>query len=199
MKEVFVKDLKSYQLIDAPEPKIQSSGDIIVKVQATTVCGSDVHLLEGHMHTPWGFALGHEFVGVVHELGSDVKNFKIGDRVASPAAPYCGQCPQCKKGQIQACERGGIFGSGEGLGNLGGAQAEFVRVPFADSCVVKVPDSVSNAQALTVGDILATGWSAVKNAVKELWKNLINLWRWTGWSISRTHCSISKRRSSDCC
>lgn len=165
MKQVFVTDCNNYALVDGPEPTIQSSGDVIVKVRTTTVCGSDVHLLAGHMHTPWGFPLGHEFVGVVHRLGSDVRNFEQGDRVVAPAAPWCGHCGNCRRGQIQRCERGGIFGSGAAYGGLGGAQAEFVRVPFADACLSHIPEGVSDAQALTVGDILSTGWSAVRNSV----------------------------------
>lgn len=173
MKQVYVHDFNQYQLVEVAEPELQSAEDIIVKVEATTVCGSDVHLLEGHMHTPWGFALGHEFVGKIHKIGTNVKNFKLGDRVVAPAAPWCSQCYQCKRGQVQACERGGIFGSGESFGNLGGGQAEFVRVPFADSCVIAIPDQISDMQALTVGDILATGWSAVKNAVQQTGQTLL--------------------------
>lgn len=173
MKQVYVHNFNQYQLIEAQQPQLQSSHDIIVKVRATTVCGSDVHLLEGHMHTPWGFALGHEFVGVVHAVGDNVQNFQVGERVVAPAAPWCNQCAQCKRGQIQVCERGGIFGSGERFGNLGGAQSEYVRIPYADSCVVKIPDQVTNMQALTVGDILATGWSAVKNAVQQVGQSLV--------------------------
>ncbi|MBN3813888.1 alcohol dehydrogenase catalytic domain-containing protein [Paraburkholderia sp. Ac-20347] len=165
MKQVFVSDCNNYKLVDGPEPTIESSGDIVVKVRTTTVCGSDVHILAGHMHTPWGFPLGHEFVGVVHQLGSEVRNFKVGDRVVAPAAPWCGQCGNCRRGQTQVCERGGIFGSGARFGNLGGAQAEYVRVPFADTCVSHIPDGVTDAQALTVGDVLSTGWTAVRNAV----------------------------------
>lgn len=137
----------------------------IVKVTATTVCGSDVHILAGHMHTPWGFPLGHELVGTVQEVGGEVRNLKANDRVVAPAAPWCGTCPACRRGQRQACERGGIFGSDAAYGSLGDAQAEFVRVPWADACVSRIPDNVTDAQALTVGDILSTGWSAVKNAV----------------------------------
>jgi len=109
MKQVYVSDLNTYELKDGPAPTLQGAGDIIVKVSTTTVCGSDVHILAGHMHTPWGFPLGHEFVGVVHELSADVRNFKIGDRVVAPAAPWCGHCHNCRRGQIQACERGGIL------------------------------------------------------------------------------------------
>lgn len=165
MKQVFVSDMQKYRLVEAPMPKLQAPTDVIVKTTVTTVCGSDVHILEGHMGIPWGFALGHEFVGRVHEVGSEVRNVKVGDRVVAPAAPFCGQCANCKRGQIQLCQRGGIFGSGTTFGNLGGAHAEFVRVPWADACLSLVPDAVTDAQALTVGDILSTGWTAVKNAV----------------------------------
>jgi alcohol dehydrogenase len=165
MRQIFVCGCNDYKLADAPEPTIKAPGDLIVKVTTTTVCGSDVHLLAGHMHTPWGFPLGHEFVGVVHQIGSEVCNFKLGDRVVAPAAPWCGQCNNCRRGQTQVCERGGVFGSGARFGSLGGAHAEYVRVPFADVCVSRIPDGVTDAQALTVGDILTTGWSAVKNEI----------------------------------
>ena len=173
MRQVFVSDYNQYALVDGPDATIEAPTDVVVKVTTTTVCGSDVHLLAGHMHTPWGFALGHEFVGVVHQVGSVVNNFKVGDRVVAPAAPWCGQCENCRRGQIQRCERGGIFGSGARFGGLGGAQAELVRVPFADSCLATIPAGVTDAQALTVGDILATGWSAVKNAVTSPGQTLL--------------------------
>lgn len=173
MKQVFVSDLNQYQLVEGPEAVIQDPTDVVVKVTTTTVCGSDVHLLAGHMHTPWGFALGHEFVGTVHQVGSVIRSFKVGDRVVAPAAPWCGQCDNCRRGQSQRCERGGIFGSGESFGSLGGAQAEFVRVPHADTCLSHIPDGVTDAQALTVGDILATGWSAVKNSVTAPGQTLV--------------------------
>lgn len=165
MRQVFVSDAHTYALVEAPEPMIEAATDVIVKVRTTTVCGSDVHILEGHMHTPWGFPLGHEFVGIINKVGDAVQNLKVGDRVVAPAAPWCGACPNCKRGQIQACQRGGIFGSGKAHGDLGGAQAEFVRVPWADACLSVIPERVTDAQALTVGDILSTGWTAVKNAV----------------------------------
>jgi alcohol dehydrogenase len=163
MRHVYVSNQNEFALVEAPDPVIQEPTDIIVKVRATTVCGSDVHLLAGHMHTPWGFPLGHEFVGTVHEVGSVVRNFKVGDSVAVPASPWCGTCDNCRRGQIQTCT--GVFGSGKAFGDLGGAMAEFVRVPGADACVSHIPEGVTDAQAMTVGDILATGWTATRNAV----------------------------------
>ncbi len=173
MRQVFVSDANTYALVNGPDPTIQAPGDVIVKVTATTVCSSDVHILAGHMNTPWGFTLGHEFVGVVHETGPAVQNLKTGDRVVAPAAPWCGSCPTCRRGQFQKCERGGIFGSGAAFGGLGGAHAEFVRVPWADACLSRIPEGVSDAQALTVGDILSAGWTAVKNAVTAPGQTLV--------------------------
>lgn len=165
MRHVYVSDENKYALVEAPEPKILEPTDIIVKVRTTTVCGSDVHLLAGHMHTPWGFPLGHECVGTVHEVGAAIRRLKVGDSVAVPAAPWCGTCDNCRRGQIQACLHTGVFGSGKAFGNLDGAMAEYVRVPGADACVSIIPAGVTDAQALTVGDILATGWTATRNAV----------------------------------
>lgn len=165
MKHVYVFDENKYALVSAPKPEILQPTDVILKTTATTVCGSDVHILQGHMNTPWGFALGHEFIGVIDQVGAAVTGYCVGDRVVAPAAPWCGSCARCRSGQKQACERGGIFGSGAAFGNLGGGHAEYVRVPWADSCLAKIPDNVSDAQALTVGDILSTGWTAVKNSI----------------------------------
>jgi len=173
MRQVYVYDENQYALVVAPKPKILLPTDVIVKTTATTLCGSDVHILQGHMNTPWGFVLGHEFVGTIEEIGSAVSGVCVGDRVVAPAAPWCGSCARCRDGQTQACERGGIFGSGAAYGNLGGAHAEFVRVPWADSCVSKIPDNVTDTQAITVGDILSTGWTSVKHAVSAPGQTLV--------------------------
>ena len=173
MRHVHVSNENQYALVETPEPKIQKPTDVIVKIKATTVCGSDVHLLAGHMHTPWGFALGHECVGTVHEVGAAIENFHIGDRVAVPAAPWCGTCDNCRRGQVQACQHTGVFGSGEAFGNLGGTMAEYLRVPGGDACLSHIPDAVTDMQALTVGDILSTGWTATKNAVTAVGQTLL--------------------------
>ncbi len=175
MRHVFVSAPDTYALVEAPDPTLQAPTDALVRVTATTVCGSDAHLIAGHMGTPWGFALGHEFVGVVAQVGDAVSNVRVGDRVAAPAAPWCGTCHTCRRGQIQACPRGGIFGGGAAFGGLGGGQAEWVRVPWADTSLARIPDTVTDAQALTVGDILSTGWTAVKNAVSDPGQTLVVL------------------------
>lgn len=167
MREMFCDALGSVALVDAPDPMIEAPTDVIVRVTATTICGSDVHLVHGHLPTPWGFALGHEYVGVVEQVGGAVTGFRPGDRVVGPAAPWCGRCSSCRRGQRQRCEKGGVLGSGAGWGGLGGAQAELLRVPWADQDLSHVPPGVTDAQALTVGDVLSTGWSAIRNAVTD--------------------------------
>jgi len=173
MRAVVVNEVDHYQLTETADPALVAPTDIVVRVTATTVCGSDLHLIAGHLPTPWGFELGHEFVGVVEQAGAAVRNLAVGDRVVAPAAPWCGTCQTCRAGQIQRCERGGIFGSGAAFGGLGGAQAERVRVPWADACVSVIPDGVSDAQALTVGDVLSTGWTGVREAVSAPGQTLV--------------------------
>jgi alcohol dehydrogenase len=147
---------------DVPDPTVQDPTDVVVRITTTTVCGSDVGLVHGHIPTAPGFVLGHEYVGVVEEVGAAVRRLQPGQRVVGPAAPYCGTCPTCAAGQIQRCERGGVLGSGEPWGGYGGTQAERLRVPHADRDLVPIPDDLSDEQVLFAGDILPTGWSAVR-------------------------------------
>ncbi|KAJ5089471.1 Polyketide synthase enoylreductase [Penicillium argentinense] len=165
MWHLVLEGINNFALKEAPEPTLQSPTDVIVKVSATTICGSDVHFVLGEIEeTPWGFPLGHECVGTIHQLGPDVRGFKLGDRVAVSPGVWCNQCDACRGYKYQTCESFGIFGSGKNLGDLGGAQAEFVRVPCADNTLSLIPDGVSDAQALTVGDMLCTGWTGVERA-----------------------------------
>ncbi|HWQ78434.1 MAG TPA: alcohol dehydrogenase catalytic domain-containing protein [Anaerovoracaceae bacterium] len=151
-------------LKDVDKPVLQNDTDAIVRITLTTICGSDVHLVEGHIPTTSGYVLGHEYVGVIESLGKNIKNLKPGDRVAGPAAPYCGQCENCKKGNIAHCLNGGVHGSGKEFGNLDGTHSEFIRVPNAHVNLLPIPDDVSDEQAIFTGDILSTGYSAVKDA-----------------------------------
>jgi alcohol dehydrogenase len=146
---------------EVPDPTIEDSTDVVVRISTTTVCGSDLGLVHGHIPTAPGFILGHEYVGVVEEVGAAVQRLRPGQRVVGPAAPYCGTCPTCAAGQIQRCERGGVLGSGAPWGGFGGTQAERLRVPHADRDLIPVPDGLTDEQVLFVGDILPTGWSAV--------------------------------------
>jgi len=175
VKTVHVAEEGQYAVVEVDDPKLLAPTDVVVDVAATTVCGSDVHIIGGDMGIPLDCPLGHEFVGTIAAVGDAVANLSIGDRVAAPAAPWCGTCRTCRAGQIQRCERGGIFGAGAAFGNLGGAMAEKVRVPWADSCLSVIPAAVTDAQALTVGDILSTGWTAVDRAVSGPGQTLVVL------------------------
>lgn len=143
------------KLVDKPFPQILDRRDAIVKVTLSSICTSDLHIKHGFVpNAKEGVTLGHEFVGEIVELGSDVKNFKIGDRVSANVETFCGECFFCKRGFINNCEHGGWY-----LGcKIDGAQAEYVRVPFADKGLNKLPQNVSYKNALFVGDVLASGY-----------------------------------------
>ncbi len=164
MKALVLNDLHKFSLGEVEKPQIAHPGDAIIRMTLTTICGSDLHLIHGHIPSTPGYVLGHEFVGVVEAVGSDVKDFKPGDRVTGPAAPYCGQCENCQAGHVAHCTRGGILGSGIEAGDLSGTQSEYIRIPYADVNLVPIPDDLTDEQVLFVGDILSTGYTAVINA-----------------------------------
>lgn len=161
-----------------PDPSIEDARDAIVKVSSCAICGSDLHLYDhfipGMEH---GDVMGHEFMGEVVEVGADTKRLRVGDRVVVPFTIVCGECEQCRRGNFSVCERtnrnkalgdkafghatAGLFGYTHLTGGYAGGQAEYVRVPFADTTHVKVPDSLSDEQVLFLGDIFPTGWQAV--------------------------------------
>jgi threonine dehydrogenase-like Zn-dependent dehydrogenase len=149
---------------EVPKPAIHGSRDVLVRVTLGAVCGSDLHILHGHTPMNLGAVLGHEFVGVVEEVGPEVKRFQPGDRVVSSFFTACGHCALCRKGWFNQCVDKGTFGHGEYFGGLGGGQAEFVVVPNADSTMEKIPERMSDEQAIFVGDILATGFFGAERA-----------------------------------
>lgn len=145
-------------MVEKPFPKIQNNTDAIVKVALSSICTSDLHIIRGCVPAAKnGVVLGHEFVGEVVENGDGVKNFKKGDRVAVNCETFCGVCDFCKRGFVNNCVEGGWE-----LGcRIDGCQAEYVRVPYADNGLTKLPDNVSFENALFVGDILSSGyWGA---------------------------------------
>jgi alcohol dehydrogenase len=158
-----VLDGSQVGLREVPKPVLINATDVILKVTASSICTSDVSYTKGYLPPSPPFVIGHEFVGIVEEVGSAVKKFKKGDRVDSPAYPFCGTCDSCLNGISWLCPNGALFGSGESFGNLPGALAEYVRVPLADSSLVKIPDSISDEEAVFVGDMLATGYYSIKN------------------------------------
>jgi len=162
MKAVVLQEGNRLALREVAEPELRSHDDVIVKVTTSAICGSDIHIKYGMMpgiHP--GTIIGHEFVGTIVELGDDVKRFKPGDRVAAPAAVYCGVCAACKRGEPQHCAAGGVWAGGDIFGpGLEGAQTSYIRVPYADNCLVPIPDNVADEQAVFVGDVWSTGYHA---------------------------------------
>lgn len=160
------------------DPRIEEPTDVILKVTSTAICGSDLHILDGGIPQTSDLIMGHEFMGIVEEVGSAVKNLKRGDRVVVPFPIACGHCFFCEHDASPHCENsnyehygpeGGLLdGKGAGLygytdlyGGYSGGQAEYVRVPYADISPRVVPDNLSDEQVLFLTDIFPTGWSGV--------------------------------------
>jgi threonine dehydrogenase-like Zn-dependent dehydrogenase len=150
------------------DPELRGSDDAIVKTRLTAICGSDLHVyLERERGLAPGTVMGHEFLGEVVEVGRDVKAVRAGDLVVSPFTTSCGRCFFCRRGLTCRCERGQLFGWVEdGLG-LQGAQSDYVRVPLADSTLVKLPEGIEEEPALFLGDVLATGFFCADMACVE--------------------------------
>jgi threonine dehydrogenase-like Zn-dependent dehydrogenase len=163
-----------------PDPTIEEGRDAIIKVSTCAICGSDLHLFDGFMPTmESGDIMGHEFMGEVVEVGKDNKVLHVGERVVIPFTIFCGECDQCKRGNFSVCERSnrnkekadkvfghataGLFGYSHLTGGYAGGQAEYVRVPMADTTHVKIPDGLTDEQVLFLGDIFPTGWQAAVN------------------------------------
>ena len=166
---------------EVPDPKILSQGDAIVKITSTAICGSDLHLYNGYlpMMEP-GDIMGHEFMGEIVEVGRNVKNVAVGDRVIVPFPIACGHCTACESGNTAACENSnpnayvaekllghtsaGIYGYSHLTGGFAGGQAEYARVPFADANPFKVPEDLTDEQVLFLTDILPTGYMGAEMA-----------------------------------
>ena len=141
---------------EKPRPVLQDSSDAIVRILRTTICGTDLHILKGHVPSARdGLILGHEGIGVIEEVGSSVTSFKKGDRVLLSCISACGKCASCKKGMYSHCSNGG----GWILGNtIDGTQADYVRTPFADTSLYSVPKGADEDALLMLSDILPTGF-----------------------------------------
>ncbi len=146
---------------EVPNPKIEQATDVIVKMAATTICGTDLHILKGDVpEVEPGRILGHEGIGVITEIGSAVSQLAVGDRVIISCVSSCGRCSYCRKGLYSHClDPEGLAGIGWIFGYMiDGAQAEYVRVPFAENSVYKVPDGMTDAEGILLSDILPTGF-----------------------------------------
>ncbi len=182
MRALTYHGAKDVRVDNVPEPKLQEKDDVILRVTATAICGSDLHLYRGKMPaTEEGDIFGHEFMGVVEEVGSEVTAVKKGDRVVIPFVIACGNCFFCQHDLMSACETtntgpgaalnkkiipppAALFGFSHLYGGIPGGQAEFVRVPKGNFNPFKVPGSLSDEKVLFLSDILPTAWQAVTNA-----------------------------------
>lgn len=155
------KEHGKFELMEKPKPALLHDRDAIVRVTMSSICTSDLHIKHGSVpRAVPGITVGHEMVGIVEEVGSAVTNIKPNDRVTVNVETFCGECFFCKNGWVNNCtdpDGGWALGC-----RIDGGQAEYVRVPYADQGLTKIPDSVTDEQALFVGDILATGYWAAK-------------------------------------
>lgn len=156
-----------FALIDKPKPTIIEPTDAIVRVTLGSICSSDLHIKHGSVpRAVPGITVGHEMVGIVEQLGAEVKGVNVGDRVTVNVETFCGECFYCKHGYVNNCTSPH---GGWALGcRIDGGQTEYVRVPLAEQGLNRIPDSVSDEQALFVGDVLATGfWAARISEITE--------------------------------
>jgi len=168
MKAIVFHGIGDIRLDTVKEPKIREDSDAIVRLTASAICGTDLHLIRGTLPgVKPGTILGHEGVGVVEELGKDVRNLTVGDRVVIPSTIACGYCSYCRAGYYAQCDNANpngkeagtaFFGGPVNAGPFDGLQAEFARVPFAAANLVKLPDEVSDEQAIVLSDIFPTAY-----------------------------------------
>jgi 2-desacetyl-2-hydroxyethyl bacteriochlorophyllide A dehydrogenase len=149
---------------EKPAPEIVATDDALVRVEATGICGSDLHIYHGRVPVEPGFTIGHEFVGTVLAAGDDVERVAVGDRVLGCFHTACATCTSCLRGDYHRCRNGQTFGHGANLGNLQGAQAEQLLVPRANLTLRRVPEGMSSDVALFAGDVMGTGYHAVAHA-----------------------------------
>lgn len=156
-----------FRLIEKEKPELKNEKDAIVRVTLSSICTSDLHIKHGSVpRTVPGITVGHEMVGIVEQVGTGIVSVKPGDRVVVNVETFCGECYFCRHGYVNNCTDPN---GGWALGcRIDGGQAEYVRVPYADQCLNRIPDTVTNEQAIFVGDILATGfWAARISEITE--------------------------------
>ncbi|KAK7219140.1 hypothetical protein V2G26_007143 [Clonostachys chloroleuca] len=168
MRAVVFKGVGNVQVEDRKVPTIRDPRDAIIKVTVAALCGSDLHWYRGHQETPTGFIPGHEFAGVIHELGSQVTGFNIGDSVVATFTTQCGECFYCKRKQTSRCSQSFLFGNGAGNTSIDGGQAEYVRVPFASSTLIVRPKEIPECMLVLMGDIFPTGYFAASRFLKNV-------------------------------
>jgi S-(hydroxymethyl)glutathione dehydrogenase/alcohol dehydrogenase len=174
MKAVTFQGIKRVEVKDVPSPKIQKPDDIVIKITNSAICGSDLHLIHDMVpNLPQGFVIGHEPMGIVEEVGPEVKKVKKGDRVIIPFNVSCGECFYCTHGLTSMCdnsnpngEGGGFFGYSETFGDFPGGQAEYMRVPYGNFTPFRIPDDceAEDEKLVLMADAMATAYWSVENA-----------------------------------
>jgi len=168
MKAVVFHDIGDIRLDDVPEPQIEQDQDAIVRITTSAICGTDLHFVRGTFEgMKQGTILGHEAVGIVEQIGNNVRNLSVGDRVVIPSTIACGYCSYCRAGYYAQCDNanpGGptagtaFYGGPQPAGGFNGLQAEKARIPFANVNLVKLPDNVTDDQAILLSDVFPTGY-----------------------------------------
>src|ERR1700752_3452814 len=161
MKALVFRGPNQMKIEDVPIPK-PGPGEAVIRVTLTTICGTDLHILKGEYPVKPGLIIGHEPVGIIHELGVGVNGYKIGERVLVGAITPCGQCNYCLSGDWSQC--GGAIGGWKFGNTINGAQSEYLLVPNAQANLAKIPDDLSDEQVILLADIASTGISAAESA-----------------------------------
>lgn len=174
MKAVVFHGVGDIRLEDVPDPIIQSPTDAIVRITTSAICGTDLHFIRGSFPDMQpGTILGHEGVGIVEELGSDVRNLEVGDRVIIPSTIACGNCSYCRAGYYSQCDTANpngkaagtaFFGGPKATGPFNGLQAEKARIPFANIGLIRLPQAITDDQAIAMSDIFPTAWFGAEMA-----------------------------------
>jgi threonine dehydrogenase-like Zn-dependent dehydrogenase len=184
---------KRMEIQDVPDPKLLNPRDAIVRITSTAICGSDLHLYDGYVPTlEHGDILGHEFMGEVVEVGPRVGNLRVGDRVVVPFTISCGGCAHCARQEWSLCDNSnpnawmaekllgyscaGLYGYTHMLGGYAGGQAQYARVPFADSGPIKIDSDLSDEKVLFLSDIFPTGYMAAENCDIQPGKTVVAVW-----------------------
>jgi 2-desacetyl-2-hydroxyethyl bacteriochlorophyllide A dehydrogenase len=162
-------------LVEKPDPELEAPTDAIVRVDATGVCGSDLHIYHGRVQIEPGFTIGHEYVGTVEAVGDAVTDLAVGDRVLGCFQVACGMCFFCRHGDFHKCDESRTFGHGATLGNLQGTQAELALIPHASRTLRKIPDGLSDEVALFAGDVSGTGYHATVGAGLQAGQSVVVL------------------------
>jgi threonine dehydrogenase-like Zn-dependent dehydrogenase len=161
MRAVTFQGPGEVRIEERPAPELLAPDDAVVRINATGVCGSDLHIYHGRLKIEPGFTIGHEYVGTALETGDAVTRVQVGDRVAGCFQTACGICFHCMRGEYHRCVESRTFGLGATMGSLQGTQAELALVPHANLVLRRVPDGVSDDVALFAGDVLGTGYHGV--------------------------------------